>query len=503
SSAPLQILASMPSRTIGRSLGAIISQHCNRTAQLRRRSRRPPLQQLSRSARPSLRQYDLEIDTTGATLKDKQRLLVKELLSLPPSQRSQMLLTLPLSLLEKRFIWWQLTMPRICIQARHDQRQDPSSRCGWSIVYITLVSQGQGFAQQPSGLQCRLWPQCSLWALSPQGCRGLWYRLLSLLRTAQPWHYALKQISGRFGSSILSYFLFLKTLLVFNFSSFLILLAFVVALQAAYPTTSASPPPFTGLELLTGAGYFTHSLLYYGYYSNITLNDPCASSPKGSTCPSTAPHLPYNMPLAYLLSVGISFLVTCILLLYSVFCSFQESVGSSTGNLALKVFCAWDFKVIQRRSVKLQRENICTQLKELLAQQRFRSRSRSLCQRLSHCIVVLLSWALALGSVLGCTLAVHHFSEHMHVVIRGSGRWQQELILLVLPLVVSLLNALMPRLYNLLAIWEKQDAPITQIYVSVFRNLILKMAILSLLCFQWLSRSVVCSTEEVSTTALG
>lgn len=45
--------------------------------------------------------------------------------------------------------------------------------------------------------------------------------------------------------------------------------------------------------------------------------------------------------------------------------SFRESyrVGSSTGDLAVKVFCAWDFKVIQRRSVKLQCQNICTQLK--------------------------------------------------------------------------------------------------------------------------------------------
>lgn len=63
-------------------------------------------------------------------------------------------------------------------------------------------------------------------------------------------------------------------------------------------------------------GYFTHSLLYYGYYSNVTLNDPCTSSPKGSVCPLAAPLLPYNLPLAYLSSVGVSFLITCILLVY-------------------------------------------------------------------------------------------------------------------------------------------------------------------------------------------
>ncbi|XP_053816364.1 transmembrane channel-like protein 6 isoform X1 [Vidua chalybeata] len=477
SSASLQILASMPSRTIGRNLGAIISQYCNRTARLRRRSGRPPLQQLCRTARPSLRQYDLEADPTRATLEEKRRLLVKELLSLSPSQCSHMLLTMPLSLAEKRILRRQLSGQRGPVR-QHAHHWAPFSPCGWSKVCVGL------------------------------GCRGLWYRLLSLLRTAQPGHYALKQIGGRFGSSVLSYFLFLKTLLMLNFFSFLILLAFVVVLQAVYPTASVSPQPFTGLEVLTGAGYFTHSLLYYGYYSNVTLNDPCTSSPEGSVCPLAAPLLPYNLPLAYLFSVGVSFLVTCILLVYSVSRSFRESVGSSTGDLAIKVFCAWDFKVIQRRSVKLQCENICTQLKELLGEQRSRSHSQSRCQCLRHCVVVLLAWALALGSVLGCVLAVHYFSEHMHVVqqeqqARGSGRWQQEAILLVLPLVVSLLNALMPHLYNLLAMWEKQDSPVTQVYVAITRNLILKMVILILLCYHWLSRSVVCSTEECWETCVG
>lgn len=47
----------------GRNRGAIISQYCNRTARLRRRSNRAPFQEVSRSARPSLRQLGLELDS--------------------------------------------------------------------------------------------------------------------------------------------------------------------------------------------------------------------------------------------------------------------------------------------------------------------------------------------------------------------------------------------------------------------------------------------------------
>uniref|UniRef100_A0A8B9S381 Transmembrane channel-like protein n=1 Tax=Apteryx owenii TaxID=8824 RepID=A0A8B9S381_APTOW len=476
SSATLRILASMPSRTIGRSRGAIISQYCNRTARLRRRSSRPPLQQLSHAARPSLRQHHLDTDPAAATLEEKRSLLVKELLSLSPGQRSHMLLSVPLSLAEKRTLRQELSGQRG--SPREDtQRGAPFSPCGRSKYHIIL------------------------------GCRGLWYGLLSLLPAVQPWHHALKQIGSRFGSSVLSYFLFLKTLLGFNVFLFLLLLVFVVALQAAYPPAPASHQPFTGLELLTGAGYFTRSLLYYGYYSNVTLNEPCAARPN---CSAAAPPLPYNMPLAYVFTVGVSFFLTCILLVYSMSRSFGESyrVGGPVGDLAIKVFCAWDFKVVRKRWVKLQSENIRTQLKELLAERQSRSHPRSPCRQLEHVAVRLLAWGLSLGTVLGCVVAVHYFSEHMHAVqqdagSRASGERRQEAVLLVLPLVVSLINAAMPHLYNLLATWEKWDSPVLEVYVAICRNLVLKMVVLGLLCYQWLSRKVVCSSEACWETCVG
>ena len=89
--------------------------------------------------------------------------------------------------------------------------------------------------------------------LSPQASHNLGLALLSGLQALMPWHYALKRIGGRFGSSVLSYFLFLKTLLAFNTLLLLPLLAFIVGVQAAFPPAPTGPvPAFTGLELLTG-----------------------------------------------------------------------------------------------------------------------------------------------------------------------------------------------------------------------------------------------------------
>ncbi|KAK2112162.1 Transmembrane channel-like protein 6 [Saguinus oedipus] len=314
--------------------------------------------------------------------------------------------------------------------------------------------------------------------------------LLSSLQALTPWRYALKRIGGQFGSSVLSYFLFLKTLLAFNALLLLLLLAFMVGPQAAFPPALPGPVPVcTGLELLTGSGCFTHTVMYYGHYSNATLNQPCGGPLEGGRCSPRVGSLPYNMPLAYLFSVGMGFFITCITLVYSMAHSFGESyrVGSTSGIHAITVFCSWDYKVTQKRASRLQQDNIRTRLKELLAEWQLRQSPRSVCRRLRQAAALGLTWLLCLGMALGCAVAVHVFSEFMIQSPEAAG---QEAELLVLPLVVGLLNLGAPYLCRILAALEPQDSPVLEVYVAICRNLILKLAILGTLCYHWLGRRV-------------
>uniref|UniRef100_G1QGQ0 Transmembrane channel-like protein n=1 Tax=Nomascus leucogenys TaxID=61853 RepID=G1QGQ0_NOMLE len=461
SAATLRILASMPSRTIGRSRGAIISQYYNRTVQLRRRSSRPLLGNFVRSARPSLRLYDLELDPVAREEEEKQSLLVKELQSLAVAQRDHMLRGMPLSLAEKR-----------------------------SLREKSRTLRGKWRGQPGSGGVCsccgRLRYACVL------ALHSLGLALLSALQALTPWRYALKRIGGQFGSSVLSYFLFLKTLLAFNALLLLLLVAFIMGPQVAFPPTLPGPAPVcTGLELLTGAGCFTHTVMYYGHYSNATLNQPCGSPLDGSQCTPRAGGLPYNMPLAYLSTVGMSFFITCITLVYSMAHSFGESyrVGSTSGIHALTVFCSWDYKVTQKRASRLQQDNIRTRLKELLAEWQLRQSPRSVCGRLRQAAVLGLVWLLCLGTALGCAVAIHVFSEFMIQSPEAAG---QEAALLVLPLVVGLLNLGAPylcvaALENI--VWSPGGGP-GPLHPAFRRNLILKLAILGTLCYHWLGRRV-------------
>ncbi|XP_049575798.1 transmembrane channel-like protein 6b [Syngnathus scovelli] len=470
SSATLKILSSMPSRTIGRNRGAIISQYYNRTMQLRRRKQsRPSIQDFSRSARPSIRGYGIETDGADAEANKRDR-LVNNLQNLSVSDRVRMLRAMPLSISEKT------ELKKLALQKERRPLSSKQIPCCSRLKYYIII------AARPS-----------------------WYSWLSFVHSLQLWQVALKRVSGRFGSGVLSYFLFLKTLLFFNLFLFLMMGVFIVLPQAVHPPALFdNTRAFTGLELFTGAGYFSDSVMYYGYYSNCTLRTSCTnqsaaqymSVSNGTSNDCTLKHLPYKMPLAYFFTIGMAYFVTCIILVYSMSKSFGRSfrIDKSHSILAIKAFCSWDFKVIKKSSVKLMSGNICTQLKELLAEVNCKHTKRTLCQNLWRLAVHCLAWAICVASTTACVLAIYFFSDHMHQNLQQSSRsvtmnpLLKEASLLALPVVVSCINLLLPIMFNLAAWMEEYESPTIRTYVAISRNLMLKVSVLGVLCYHWLGR---------------
>ncbi|XP_051967487.1 transmembrane channel-like protein 6 [Xyrauchen texanus] len=466
SSDTLKVLSSMPSRTIGRSRGAIISQYYNRTMELRRRNQsRPSVQPFTRSARPSILGYRVETD--GADFdegENKRERLVNNLQNLSVSDRVRMLRAMPLSLLEKKEL-------RLLVlnKAEHSFSQSQLPCCSQLKYYIIIA------------------------------VRHGWYSWLSFLSSLQLWQTALKRVGGRFGTGVLSYFVFLRTLLFFNIFLFLIMGLFLVVPQAvSHPDQdqNTSVRSTWGLEVLTGAGYFSHSLLYYGYYSNYTLQSErsCTESVNRTSCTSA---LSYNMPLVYFFTIGVAFFITCIILVYSMSKTFGQSfrINKSKGVLAIKVFSCWDFKVSKKSSVRLQRDNIGTQLKELVAEVNRQELKFSVLQRLFRLFIHMLAWLMCLGSTLACVLAVYYFSEHMLKDLRNRSNTSssndlllKEASLLALPVVVSSINLLLPGFFNAVAWMEEYDSPSMLNYISIGRNLLLKVSVLGVLCYHWLGR---------------
>ncbi|XP_026158288.1 transmembrane channel-like protein 6b isoform X2 [Mastacembelus armatus] len=470
SSDTLKVLSSMPSRTIGRSRGAIISQYYNRTMQLRRRRQsRPSIRDFSHSARPSIRGYGMEadcIDAEGAGASKRER-LVNNLQNLSVSDRIRMLRAMPLSLAEKS------ELRTSTLQKERRTRSGSQIPCCSQLKYYIIIA-----------------------------VRQCWYSWLSFLHSLQLWQVALKRVSGRFGTGVLSYFLFLKTLLFFNLFLFLVTGAFLVLPQAVHPPVlSADRQSFSGLELLTGAGYFSDTVMYYGYYCNYTLHRSCRdddggqniSVSTGTTSSCLSSHHSYNMPLAYFFIIGAAFFFTCIILVYSMSKSFGQSfrIDKSHSILAMKVFCSWDFKVIKKTSVKLMSEKICTQLKELLAEVNQKYVKNTVCQQLWRLMVHGLAWAICIASTSACVYGIYHFSDFMHQqqqALTNKHPMLKEASLLALPALVSLINLLLPGLFNLAAWMEDYESPSVGTYVAIGRNLMLKVSVLCVLCYHWLGR---------------
>ncbi|XP_067860148.1 transmembrane channel-like protein 6 [Heptranchias perlo] len=460
--ATLEVLSCMPSRTIGRSRGAIISQYYNRTLRLRRKRARPALKDMPRSMRPSIRD-EAALDEDYEEESEKKKLFV-ELQQIAGNERTKMLQGIPLNLSMKRDLRRMTSNSREC----NDGPLEKNHLSCWSRTKYSLII----------------------------AVRRCWYGFLSFLHSFQLWQIAQKQISGRFGMGVLSYFIFLKMLLIFNAFLLVMNLFFIVIPQATHPP-EMTKGNFIGSELLIGTGYFTDTVLYYGYYTNSTWNVLHSIGHNTS-----AHNILYNLPIAYVYTLGTSFFITCIFLVYCLSKAFGESyrVGSTYGNLALKVFCSWDFKVTHKLSVELQYENNSTQLKEFLTEHNFRATRLSTCQWFANLSVHILGWLLCLGSAVGCAVGVYYYSEYMlenysKKIRQGMSEKQVESSLLTLPVLVSFINLVMPYIYNLIGLLEKYDFPQQQIYVAITRNMLLKMSILALLCFHWIGGNTIKISE--------
>ena len=55
-------------------------------------------------------------------------------------------------------------------------------------------------------------------------------------------------------------------------------------------------------------------------------------------------------------------------------------------------------------------------------------------------------------------------------------------------MVVSVINLLLPGLFNAAAWMEEYDSPSVRTYVAIGRNLMLKASVLGVLCYHWLGR---------------
>ncbi|XP_048868932.1 transmembrane channel-like protein 5 isoform X1 [Brienomyrus brachyistius] len=299
--------------------------------------------------------------------------------------------------------------------------------------------------------------------------------LSSARQAVQLWQGTMKEIGGRFGTSVLSYFSFLKWLLMFNTISFLVNFGFITIPQLVQTSGRSPDVRFTGLELITGAGYFNQTVMYYGGYINGTKDND----------------FEYNMQLAYFFTIA-AYLVLCgVSLIYSMAKSFRRNfvLSDLSSGSAWRLLCSWDFSMVNERAVRQRKNNLRVQLKESLSEV-MQTDFLAVSEKMKQFGIHLCTWVVSAGLAASSCAAIYYLCQYNLQQIKVSqnpGNLKEEASTLLLPFVVSLFNLVIPLLYSLLSKVENYSNPRFQIYVIILRNVFLKMSILGILCYHWVN----------------
>eukprot|EP00795_Rhopilema_esculentum_P009085 gene9085-16739_t len=339
-------------------------------------------------------------------------------------------------------------------------------------------------------------------------------RLNEFFGSLELWRGPLKEVEGEFGNGVLSYFLFLKSLLLLNVIIFVLVFSFLTVPQilkegntlkesnetvsttspnVTLPSNGSSFSPLTGgtcsvplynssgksvqdhiVDFITGQGYISSTLMFYGTYSNQTLQNT---------------DIKYDMPLAYML-VGISYLiVSLIIMVHNFSTGFTESVIESGGlfySYCNKIFASWDYCITSEKAAVLKKKNVFQDLQAELAEEKRREKvqSRTRAQKCKIYTIRGVINLLIMGFLAGSVYAIIKTVEISEQAV-ASGEADQSDFNAVMKkwassLTITALNLVLPLIFEYLT--EMEDwSPRLEVALVLWRSVLLKLASVTVL----------------------
>ncbi|KAL4624511.1 nodal modulator 1-like [Arapaima gigas] len=198
---------------------------------------------------------------------------------------------------------------------------------------------------------------------------------VEILSALQLWRGDIHVIEGMFGTGILSYFSFLRFLVLLNFVIFLLMFGFVM-LPIIVSHTSGNttfhmydgkysalfPVFYISCLFCLVQGFLEETYLFYGYYKVEAVHFPT---------------MKYNLPLAYVL-------VTIAYLFLSLVWIVKRSAAGFKQNLIQdedrfqsfcnKIFAGWDFCITNENAARLKRSSLLYEIKTDLEEERIKQK---------------------------------------------------------------------------------------------------------------------------------
>ncbi|KAL8601470.1 hypothetical protein ACOMHN_000412 [Nucella lapillus] len=326
------------------------------------------------------------------------------------------------------------------------------------------------------------------------------------------WSSHFKEIEGRFGNATASYFRFTRWLVFLNFYTFLVSFLVVVVPYLASTTPeyflpgldiSEPQPPVNAskfvneaincsstyttsianytyseavqdkvLDFFVGTGWMEQTSMFYGHYHNRTF-------PGGYT---------YNMGLAYIMSIGVTFLVSFLLILFNSSSSVKQTVvdeEQSTVHFTNCVMCGWDFCILDEKSAQNKKSILCQEFKaDLLEQSKRLQRENRTYREKVKLVFVRIAINFVVLAMLGGSIFLIYFTTNSLLDLREKTT-DQALLLFIqfLPsLTITFLNFLIPEIFNVLVHFEDYR-PAFELKITLLRTVFLRLSSLGVLTF--------------------
>ncbi|KAL6443839.1 hypothetical protein ACFW04_001709 [Cataglyphis niger] len=308
----------------------------------------------------------------------------------------------------------------------------------------------------------------------------IWVTMQNNLLTMKLWHQTIKTIESHNGSGVATYFKFLRWLLFLNIISCILSIFFIVLPQSLNETHI--PNNVKILDFLTGSGFFSHTIMYYGFYSNGTVNTLFGTK--------------YSIPFAYFLTLLFCYTVIFIILSVKVISSYRKSYVETRGKVhdlySNKIFCGWDFSISLPKTAALQSASIYKELEELIAETRQHARLHWL-DKFLLIIMQLSVTAIIIFMICGAGTFIWLLLRHYEI---GSSR---NISVMIVPIIITIMIHIFPAIISYLTSLEHYNNKRMELCITVIRNHTIAATIIGTLFAFW----IINSTSHCWQTELG
>ncbi|XP_034043319.1 transmembrane channel-like protein 7 [Thalassophryne amazonica] len=328
------------------------------------------------------------------------------------------------------------------------------------------------------------------------------------LSSMKLWRSDIHLIEGMFGTGILSYFSFLRFLVVLNLIIFLLMFSFIMFPIIITPYTSGNitynqddggdcrvypNSARQGLvnyhkhitDLLSGEGFLERTYLFYGFYRVDKIHFPKVT---------------YNLPLAYLL-------VTLAYLFLSLIWIVKRSATGFKNNLVQdedpfqsfcnKIFAGWDFCITNENTARLKRSSLLYELRTDLEEERIKQKiaDRTRKEKCRIYVIRIILNVFVMAILAGCFYSIYYATITSQQAEMEKKNFIGGLFYEYLPsIVITLANFITPILFSIIINFEDYS-PAFEIRFTLIRCVFMRLTSIGVLLFSLWSQITKCDKE--------